>query len=319
MDPGYSRPLYLLPFDHRESYMRGLFNFHEPLTAPQHERVADTKLVIYEGFLDAVREGVPTDRAGILADEEFGAKVLEDAERRGTLFALSVEASGQELFQYAYGADFVAHIERFHPTFAKVLVRYNPEGDRDANRAQAERLKLLSDYCLDHSPYFMFELLIPATPSQLQSVGGDAARFDATLRGDLVLEAIAELQAAGVEPDVWKVEGLDTRAQYQALVAQARRDGRSQVGCIVLGRGADEARVERWLSTAFTVPGMIGFAVGRTCFWEPIVGFVSGTLTREAAAAQVSARFRRWVTLYQRLTSENAASQQVSDAGGRVQ
>jgi 5-dehydro-2-deoxygluconokinase len=41
--------------------------------------------------------------------------------------------------------------------------------------------------------------------------------------------------------------------------------------------------VHEWLQTAASVSGFIGFAVGRTAFWEPVVGWRDKKTTREAA------------------------------------
>jgi len=145
--------------------------------------------------------------------------------------------------------DFAAHIEAFRPTFCKVLVRYNPEGDRALNQRQAERLRRLSEYLRARGESrFMFELLVPAESAELEEVEGDAKVYDRELRPGLMVWAIEELQAAGVEPDVWKVEGLDRREDCMSVVAAARRDGRDRVGCIILGRGENDAKVRDWLN-----------------------------------------------------------------------
>ena len=117
----------------------------------------------------------------------------------------------------------------------------------------------------------MFELLVPAAPQQLEALGADVQAYDRKLRPALMLRAISELQDAGVEADVWKVEGLDSQGDCERIVAMARRDGRANVGCIVLGRGENEQHVRACLATAAGVPGFIGFAVGRTTFWEPLI------------------------------------------------
>ena len=264
MNLGYDKALYLLPFDHRNSYVTGMFDFTLPLSAREHDQVSDSKQLIYEGFLRALENGVPGGAAGILVDEEFGAGILRDAHRRGLVTALSVEKSGSDEFGFEYGADFASHIEAFDPTFAKVLVRYNPRGDRAANLRQSARLKQLSDCCRGSGRRFMFELLVPATAEQLTRVGGVKAAYDERVRPLLMEGAIRELQGAGVEPDVWKIEGLKRREDCERIVDAVRRHGRDAVNCIVLGRGADEAEVRGWLTTAASVEGFIGFAVGRT-------------------------------------------------------
>ena len=307
MNIGFDKPLYLLPFDHRHSYVKSLFKLEPPLSALQAARVSDSKQLIYEGFMSAIEKGVPRAAGGILVDEEFGVDILRDAQRQGFVTALSTEQSGADEFEFEYGAEFARHIESFDPTFAKALVRYNVEGDQELNRRQAGRLKQLSDHCKRSRRRFMFELLVPGTEAQLLRLDGDKDAYDRDLRPMLMQEAIRALQNAGVEPDVWKVEGLAQRDHCERVVAAARCDGRDTVGCIVLGRGADAAQVRRWLVTAAGVEGFIGFAVGRTTFWDALVGWQAQTLTRAEAVARIAGRLREWVDTFEGARLANAA------------
>ena len=305
---GYDRPLYILPFDHRGSFETGMFHWHGTLTAEQTAQIAAAKRVIYDGFKAAIAAGVPKENAGILTDEQFGAAILRDASAEGFHTACPAEKSGQEEFDFEYGADFAAHIEKFHPTFSKVLVRYNPGGDKTLNREQAARLKQLSDYLAQaNRSLFMFELLVPAEPSQLDQVKGDKKAYDLELRPQLMEGAIRELQDAGVEPDIWKIEGLDRREDCETMVETARRGGRDKVGCIILGRGEDEQKVQEWLSTAAAVPGFIGFAVGRTDFWDPLVAWRDGKQTRDAAVKQIADHYKEFVGVFERARTGAAA------------
>jgi myo-inositol catabolism protein IolC len=292
---GYDRPLYLLPFDHRASFQKELLGVGPEPTAEQAQTVRDYKQVIFEGFLAALDVGVPKRDAGILVDEEFGAEIARRARAEGITLAMPAEKSGQEEFEFQYDEDFAAHIVEFDPTFCKVLVRYNPEGDVELNRRQAARLAKLSDWLSGEPYHFMFELLVPATREQMGQAGGDRGAYDEAQRPRLMLRAIAELQAAGVDPDVWKVEGLDRHEDCAAVVGQARQGGRDSVGIIVLGRGETEAHVERWLEVAAQVPGYIGFAVGRTAWWEPLVRLRDGKISRETATGDVATDFKRLV------------------------
>ncbi len=293
------RPLYLLPFDHRHSYISGMHHFTPPLTAEQHAAVTDSKRVIYDGFRGAIANGLPKNRAGILVDEEFGVEILRDAAIQGYITAVSTEISGSEEFEFEFGDEFVAHIEAVAPTFAKVLVRYNPEGDAALIARQTARLVRLSDYCRSAGQLFMFELLVPATPAQLARVHGKQASYDLDIRPALMLETIRALQDAGVEPDIWKIEGLESRDDCAAIVAMANRGGRSDVGCIVLGRGADEKKVVAWLETAASVPGFVGFAVGRTTFWNAVADFLAARSTREQAVSRIAQRYQEWAAIFE--------------------
>jgi myo-inositol catabolism protein IolC len=298
MELGYDGPLFILAFDHRGSFQKKFFGVTGEPTAQEVERISDAKHVIFEGFLRALDEGADRTSAGLLVDEQFGAAIARTAKADGLILAMPVEKSGQDEFDFEYGDEYGKHIEEFDPVFTKVLVRYNPAGDGAMNERQTERLRELSDWLHERGRKFLFELLVPPTKEQLTTVSDDPDRFDKELRPQLMLAAIAELQQSGVEPDVWKIEGIDRREDCEAIATQTIMGGRDAVACVVLGRGADEAAVDHWLRTGAGVPGYIGFAIGRTIWWNPLKEFVDGTATREDAAARISANYRRFVDVY---------------------
>jgi myo-inositol catabolism protein IolC len=297
---GYDQPLYILPFDHRGSFVTKMFGWHDGLTPAQTAEIASAKQVIYDGFRTAIVGGAPKNKGGILVDEQFGATILRDAKANGFTTACPAEKSGQDEFDFEYGDDFAKHIEAIQPTFCKVLVRYNPEGDAALNQRQTARLKKLSDYLHSKSESrFMFELLVPAEKKQLERIKGGKRAYDLELRPKLMVQTIKQLQDAGVEPDVWKIEGLDRHEDCEEIVSMAHRGGRDKVGCIVLGRGEDDKKVREWLTTAAGVNGFIGFAVGRTVFWEPLVNFLAQKTSREAAVAEIARRYQEFVKIFE--------------------
>lgn len=301
MPRGYDRPLYILPFDHRGSFQAKMFGWQSPLSEAQTAEISGAKQVIYDGFKSALAAGVPKQKAGILVDEQFGAAILRDAASNNVVTACPAEKSGQEEFDFEYGEDFARHIEALEPTFCKVLVRYNPQGDCALNEKQAARLKRLSDFLAARGRNrFMFELLVPPEQAQLDKLKGDKKVYDREVRPRLMLEAIHELQDAGVEPDLWKIEGLDRRDDCKEIVTAARAAGRDRVSCIVLGRGENDQKVRNWLAVAASVPGFVGFAVGRTTFWDPLVAWRSKQATREQAVAEIAGRYREFVGLFER-------------------
>jgi len=300
MTVGYNQPLYILPFDHRASFRKGLFGWDDPLAADQVARVTEAKQVVYEGFKAGLaNSGIPKEYGGILVDEQFGASILADAARAGIVTSAPAEKSGLDEFDFEYGDDFGRHIEAVNPTFCKVLVRYNPEGESAMNARQATRLRALSEYLHAHGRLYMFELLVPPERAQLAQVDGDRKAYDRALRPYLTTEAIMELQDAGVDPDVWKIEGLETSADWQEVTAVVRRDGRNDVGCIVLGRGETDEKVMDWLRIAAGSSACIGFAVGRTTFWEPLVAWRDGRLTKEQATQEIGSAYAAWIAVFE--------------------
>ena len=295
---GYDGNLYILAFDHRGSFQKKMLGIAGQPTPEDAERISDAKAVIFEGFMRALEEGAPKDGAGMLVDEQFGADLARRGKKEGAIVAMPVEKSGQDEFDFEYGEDFGAHIEEFDPTFSKVLVRYNPDGDREMNASQLVKLEELSTWLRERDRKFLFELLVPAEPAQLESVGGDEDRFDKEIRPGLMLQTIRDCHERGVEPDVWKIEGLDKREDCQAVAELVRSDGRDGVACVVLGRGADDAAVEHWLRQGAGVPGYVGFAIGRTIWWDPLKAYLDEGSSREDAASTISANYRRFIDVY---------------------
>ena len=298
---GFDRPLYILPFDHRGSFQKKMFGWDGELNDEQTAEIAAAKQVIYDAFKKAVHCGVPKAKAGILVDEQFGTAILRNATVEGYITCCPAEKSGQDEFDFEYGENFPDHIEEFRPAFCKVLVRYNPEGDQWLNRRQALRLSRLSEYLhTDQScTRFMFELLVPPEKHQIERLKGDRSAYDLEVRPRLMAEAIAQLQEAEVEPDVWKIEGLERREDCEKIVAVARSGGRKRVGCIILGRGEDDQKVREWLAIAATVPGFIGFAVGRTSFWGPLVDWRANKISRVDAVDEIAARYGEFVNVFE--------------------
>lgn len=303
MGLGYSGKLFILAFDHRGSFQKKMFGIEGDPNDEETNRIIDAKSVIFDGFTRAIAEGAPQSGAGVLVDEQFGTDVARKAKANGLILAMPVEKSGQNEFDFQYGADFGAHIEDFNPTFSKVLVRYNPDGDAGMNERQTARLKELSDWLHANDRKFLFELLVPAEDAQLEAVGGDAERYDTEVRPGLMLRTIQHFQQSGVEADIWKIEGIDKREDCETIAAQARADGRDGVGCVVLGRGANAEKVDHWLQQGAAVDGYIGFAIGRTIWWDALEAFLDGSFSREDAAGQISANYRRSIDVYEAASS----------------
>src|SRR3954466_76640 len=210
MTLGYDGKLYILAFDHRGSFQKKMFGIEGDPDDEQTRTIADAKHLIYEGMVKATEtSSVPPETMGVLVDEQFGGDIPSESKQAGLKLAMPVEKSGQNEFDFQYGDDFGKHIEEFGTDFSKVLVRYNPDGDKDMNQRQSERLKRLADWLHEHDRKFLFELLVPAEDAQLESVGGDTDRYDAELRPELMRRAIEDCQNFGIEVDIWKIEGVD--------------------------------------------------------------------------------------------------------------
>jgi len=298
MELGYDGSLFILAFDHRGSFQKKMFGIGGDPSPEETHTIADAKHLIFEGLRRASEEGADPEVTGCLVDEQFGSDIPRDAKAAGLKLAMPVEKSGQKEFDFEYGEDFGEHIERFDPDFSKVLVRLNPEGDEDMNRRQVERLARLSDWLHERGRNFLFELLVPAEEAQLDKVAGEESRYDLELRPELMRAAIAYIKDAGVEPDIWKIEGLDRQEDCEAIVEEVRSGGRDNVVCVVLGRGADDEQVDRWLRAGAPVEGYVGFAIGRSIWWDALKSYLDGSLERSDAVEQIARNYQRFVQVY---------------------
>ncbi len=292
------KELLILAFDHRASFIEKLFEIkNRKPTDEEKEQIEDYKKIIFEGFELSLKKNVPKQIAGLLVDEEFGSSVLKEAKLEGLTFAMPVEKSGQEEFDFEYGVDYDEHIEAFDPSFVKVLVRYNPESDSALNKRQLQRLKKLGDYLQKKNRAFLFELIVPATPAQLTKLGGSKEKYDVESRPKLMVQSLKEIQEAGVEPAIWKLEGVDKPESAKAVVKQAQSNGR-KAGVITLGRGESKEKVQEWLKVGAKIKGIIGFAVGRTIFWQPLVDYRAGKTDRKQAVEKIAQNYVEFVELW---------------------
>jgi myo-inositol catabolism protein IolC len=289
---GYDERLYILAFDHRGSFEKMVGDVG---------RVPGAKTLIWEGFQRAVEQGAPKQFAGVLVDGQYGSDVAREAKAGGYKLAMPVEKSGQNEFDFEYGDRFGEKIEEFDPNFSKVLVRYNPEGDQAMNERQIGKLRRLSEWLHEHHRKFLFELLVPAEDAQLVRVDGDTDRYDIELRPELMMEAILQLQNGGVEADIWKIEGIEDREACNEIAQLVRREGRDNVSCVVLGRGASDEKVDEWLRAASGLEGYVGFAIGRSIFGESVKAYAADPdgFDRDAAVEKIAANYRRFIDVYE--------------------
>lgn len=294
---GYKKNLFILPFDHRSSFAK-LFGFtNAELTQEEKEIITKAKEILYDAFKKAVSVRISKEEAAILVDEEYGDKILRDAINQNYNVILTTEKSGQKEFAFEYGDEFGKHIEKYKPFFVKALIHYNPNDDPLSKMRQQQKLQILSDYCHQNSHKFLLEMLVLPTELQLNSVNGNIEQYDTELRPNLTAKAIEELQNVKIEPDIWKIEGMETQDSYKVVVLQAQKE-RANVGIVILGRAEKQDKVEKWIKEGSKIKGVIGFAVGRTIFWEPLTNYKNGKITKEQTIETISNQFIYFYNLF---------------------
>jgi myo-inositol catabolism protein IolC len=263
--------LLLLAVDQRHSFERDLYELKGPITADDDARMTADKLLVYQALLEALPDLPAGVQAGILVDEQYGASVAELASRsQGAVsLAMPIEASGEEWFEFTYRDDWTRHAEFFATDYAKVLVRDNPGFDPTQRERQAAKLVQVSHWAMTTDRPLIIELLAPASDADMAQVDSEAARYDHELRPGHAAASMEYLQDHGVEPAIWKVEGLYRHQDAERIVSAAHRNGR-EADCILLGRHAPHEQLEQWIELVAPLPGWIGFAIGRSIWWDPL-------------------------------------------------
>ncbi|MFH1315657.1 MAG: DUF2090 domain-containing protein [Candidatus Uhrbacteria bacterium] len=295
---GYVCPLYILPFDHRSTFAQKLLDFGYPVKEKDKVQVTRYKKIVFDAYELAMKQAHCSSCLGLLVDQEFGSSILKDVKKKQYNFAMPVEASGKKIFNFQFGNQFGHELIKYEPTFAKALVRYNPANKAD-NVVQLKRLKRLSDFCEKNAQRFMLEVLIPPTESQLKKAKGDQHRFDQKTRPGLMVKIVQEMHQAGIEPDVWKITGVETKKDWE-MISKAIRGERKRraVSIIVLGRGGDKEQVDLWIKTAASTGLVNGFAIGRTIFFKPLEDYRDKKIKRAEAVEQISQNYLRFINLW---------------------
>ncbi len=297
---GYSEDLYILAFDHRGTITKGLLGVEgrEP-TQDEANKVSELKKIIFDGFLKANESGITGGDPAILVDETFGLEVQQKAKELNIKFAAPVEKSGQKVFDFEYGDQFREKINEIGADFVKILVRWNPDDEEEIRETQGNRIKELSDWLSENDKKFLLEFLVPATEEQLASVENDQARYDSEIRPKLAVKVVEEMRERGADPDIWKIEGLDTSEDCEKVAHAIRTGDREDVIAVVLGRGASDEKVNEWLRAGSSVEGYKGFAIGRSIFWDALKGFHEGEKSREEAVEEIAQSYLRFLSVYQ--------------------
>lgn len=297
---GYSQDLYILAFDHRGTITKGLLGVEgrEP-TQDEANKVSEMKQIIFDGFLKANEYGITGGDPAILVDETFGLEVQQKAKEMNIKFAAPVEKSGQKVFDFEYGDQFGEKINEVGADFVKILVRWNPDDEEEIRETQGNRIKELSDWLTENDKKFLLEFLVPATEEQLASVENDQARYDSEIRPKLAVKVVEEMRERGADPDIWKIEGLDTSEDCEKVAHAIRTGDREDVIAVVLGRGASDEKVNEWLRAGSSVEGYKGFAIGRSIFWEALKGFHEGEKSREEAVEEIAQSYLGFLSVYQ--------------------
>jgi len=282
--------LYILPFDHRSSFVKDVLGAEKP-SKEQKKEIENLKQIIFTGLEYSLKERKDKKSFAVLVDEEYGAKVISAAKRKNIKICLPIEKSGESILKLEYGKNYEKHILKIAPDFVKILIRYNPENIND-NKKQLKTLENISAFCKKNKQQTILELLVPPTKNDL-SAYKDKSEYDKKIRASKTALAIKEIKNV-FKPSIWKLEGFDENG-WKKVIKETKKDK-----IIVLGRGEDDKKVKQWLKSASRFDSIIGFAIGRTIFMDPIKKYHSKQITAQKASLLISKKFLSFISLWEK-------------------
>ncbi len=290
------RPLFILAIDHRVDFLRELIGAQEGLpTAAERERAAQLKQVAYEGLVKAIEEGLPKSNAGIWTDTDLGEAVLLRARQMSLATAFSVEIPRSDSLRLETVADIPSTASRFGARFVAARVPYVTNIGKDAKDARDSALHLLSKTCSSENLKLMLEPVLIPPDGDLN--GTQEITDWAETRPLLTLQAITELQNAGVEPSAWVVEPPPNARAAATLSGQVHIDDRNLVSIFfscgrdpgILRSGKQTRSIEKAVvKRAAKTLGVGGLLVGPGAYFRPLALYNSGETDRTAAITAIS-------------------------------
>lgn len=278
--------LFILPFDHRSSFLKDILNLSQKPNKKEREETKELKKIIFEGFFSIASKEKDKNKFGILVDEEYGEEILNKAGKEKFTICLPVEKSGKEELTLEYGKKFKEHVNKFNPDFVKVLIRYNPLNLK-TNKKQLEVLSEINELSKKYN--IILELLVPPTEKEKS-----LKNYDKEIRVERTIDAIKEIKKV-LKVNIWKLEGFEKK-QWEKIINTIPKESK----IIFLGRGQDKKKVIRWLKAAAPFKEIIGFAIGRTIFLETLKKYHKGEISKEKAVKNISANFNNFVKLWRK-------------------
>ena len=265
--------LAVLAFDHRLQFEQIAARHGQPPA-----RIGVFKRLLAEG----ARRGAGTRAAvGVILDSRFGEDVLPTLTGQGWWVARPVESPGSRPLAFEAGGQLALELRTWPAEqVVKCLVHYHPEDPDALRESQLERLRDLQAASIGTGHEFLIEVIPPR----------ELPRDQATLA-----RALAQIYAAGVRPDWWKLPPCESDDEWQAVAAAIRHGDLHCRGVLLLGLEASEADLQRSFRVAAPHAVCRGFAVGRSIFAEAAERWFSGESSDAQVVLDVAQRYARLI------------------------
>ncbi|WP_421762008.1 bifunctional 5-dehydro-2-deoxygluconokinase/5-dehydro-2-deoxyphosphogluconate aldolase [Devosia sp.] len=224
------------------------------------------------------------DGFGMLLDDKYGRDALFAAPKNFWI-GRPIELPGSRPLQFEFSQDLGSRLIEWPVDHCvKVLCFYHPDDPAELKTEQAEKLTAAYEGARKVGRDILIEI-----------IASKAGPVDDTT----VAHALGELYAAGLKPDWWKLEAQPSAAAWEKIDQVIEANDPLCRGVVLLGLEAPEAELARGFAAAKGSRTVRGFAVGRTLFADAAKAWFAGKMSDEAAVADMAARFRRLVGIWE--------------------
>ena len=292
--------LLVLAIDHRVDVCREILGSQaDQPTADERERAAALKQLVFEGLAQAIEGDVAKSHAAIWVDSDLGEAVLLRARAMALPTVVSVGRPDIEMFRLEDGGGLIEKLARLGASYAGARVPCRLGVTREERDARLSALRMLSETCRSEGPSLLLELVVLPSKNDLREDGG-ITEWSEKVKPLLTVEAMRELQDAGVEPSVWVVEPPVDAKAAATIAGQAHVDDR--VGVSLLFAVGNEPGIEHAgsgltpsectaVQTAARTTGVSGLVAGPTAYFRQLALHCSREMERADAVAEIASRF----------------------------
>ena len=252
-------------------------------------RLRELKVLLGRAFRRVAEED---EAAGVLIDDVYGDRALEELTGSGAWISRAVEVAKSRPVEFVGGPNPAATLRAWpEEHVVKCNLYMHPEDDEETKEIQEQRVLQLYDACLVNDRRLLLE--VQASP-------------ETTYDGESVARLLERFYEIGVRPEWWKIPPDPDPAVWARIGDVVREHDPYCAGLLVLGQAMEEEKLAESFAAAASEPLCRGFAIGRSIYGEPGRRWLAGEIDDEELVSSVAERYGRMIALWQNRNAQHA-------------
>jgi 5-dehydro-2-deoxygluconokinase len=249
------------------------------------ERLLELKILLARAFLK-VAEG--DHSAGVLIDDIYGDKALEELTGSGVWISRAVEVAKSRPVEFVGGPNPAATLRTWpEEHIVKCNLYMHPGDEAEIKELQEQRVIQLYDACIKNDRRLLLEV---------QATQGTS--YDE----NSMVELLERFYEIGVLADWWKLPPNKEPGVWQRIGDVVREHDPFCAGVLVLGQAAEEEELVESFAAAASEPLCNGFAIGRSIYGSQARRWLAGEIDDAELMSSVAEGYERMSALWQQRT-----------------